>query len=291
MSKKNQIPVFNRIPMTLVKLFIARSMYRALKCFVRSDIHTIRRGGISFEVDLTEGIDLSIFLFGNFQKHITQNKYLSLKCDSVVLDIGANFGNMALRLAKAVPSGRIYAFEPTDYAFNRLLRNLSVNPDLSERITPVQSFVSDRSEAAHRIQAYASWKVDGTSPEAHPLHGGLISTSASISTVSIDDFCEKNDIKDVDLIKIDTDGHELKILRGARKTLEKFLPHIIFEIGFYLMEENSNTFELYFDYFSSAGYILANIKNGKPITLENYFRQIPLRATTNIIAIPPGRLV
>jgi len=291
MIRKKQVPVFNRIPMTLVRLFIARVTYRVLKIFIKNDIHTIRRGGISYEVDLTEGIDLSIFLFGNFQKYITKSKYFSLKHDAVVLDIGANFGTMALKFAEFVPSGQIYAFEPTDYAFEKLLRNLSANPELSERITPVQCFVSDRSETNPGIQAYASWKVDKTSPEAHPLHGGLISTSASRSTVSIDDFCKKNDIKTVDLIKIDTDGHELRILRGARKTLEKFLPRIIFEIGFYIMEEHGITFELYFDYFSSAGYTLANIKNGQPITLENYHRQIPLRATTDLIAIPPGRAV
>jgi len=290
MFDKKQIPILNRIPMTRVKLFIARMLYTVLKIILRKDRHRIRRGGISYEVDLTEGIDLSLFLFGNFQSYITGNKYFSVKQDAVVFDIGANIGSMTLRFAQLASHGRVYAFEPTDYAFNKLLCNISMNPELSERITPVQSFVSDHSGADHQIEAYASWKVNGKSSDTHPLHGGTIQTAAAVSGITLDDFCEKEDIQRVDLIKIDTDGHELRVLRGARKTVEKFFPCIIFELGLYIMEEHNITFEHYFDYFSSIEYIMINSKNGKSVTAENYFQQIPLRATTDIIALPPGRL-
>ncbi|MFC1813990.1 FkbM family methyltransferase [Thermodesulfobacteriota bacterium] len=290
MIDKKQIPILNRIPMTRVKLIIARMLYTVLKIILRKDRHRIRRGGISYEVDLTEGIDLSLFLFGNFQSYITGNKYFSLKKDAVVFDIGANIGSMTLKFSQMTPHGRVYAFEPTDYAFNKLLRNISMNPELSKRIIPVQSFVRDRSEPDHQIEAYASWKVNGKSSDTHPLHGGTIQTADAVSGITLDDFCEKEDIQRVDLIKIDTDGHELRVLRGARKTVEKFFPYIIFEVGLYVMEEQGIVFKKYFDYFSSLDYILINSKNGKVIAIENYFKQIPLKATTDIIALPPGRL-
>ena len=276
--------------MTRVKLFIARMLYAVLKIILRKDRHTIRRGGIFYEVDLTEGIDLSLFLFGNFQSYITGNKYFSINKDAVAFDIGANIGSMTLRFSQMVPHGRVYAFEPTDYAFKKLLRNISMNPGLSERIIPIQVFVSDHSESDSRIEAYASWKVNGKSPVTHPLHGGTIQTATAVSAITLDDFCEKEDIQRVDLIKIDTDGHELKVLRGARKTVEKFRPCIIFEVGLYVMEEHNITFKDYFDYFLSAGYILVNSKDGKVVKLENYFKQIPLNATTDIIALSLGRL-
>ncbi len=57
------------------------------------------------------------------------------------------------------------------------------------------------------------------------------------------------------------------------------------------MEERGISFEQYYDYLSSLGYNLINAKNGKNVTIENYLKQIPLRSTTDIIAIPPTPLI
>lgn len=50
-------------------------------------------------------------------------------------------------------------------------------------------------------------------------------------------------------------------------------------------------FEQYDEYFASLGYTLLNSKNGRAVTRENYIRQIPLRSTTDIPAIPPGKII
>ena len=103
-------------------------------------------------MDLSEGIDLSLFLFGNFQSYVVQNKYFSLEKDAIVFDVGANVGSMSLRFAQGASEGHVYAFEPTDYAFKKLQRNLSLNPKLAERISAVQQFLADEksSSAARR---------------------------------------------------------------------------------------------------------------------------------------------
>jgi len=285
---ERQVPIIKRIPVTLGKLIIARAVYCVLRTFLRRDRYIIQRDGIYYEVDLSEGIDLSLFLLGNFQGYIVRNKYFSLPNDAVVFDVGANIGSMTLRFAQLAKQGRIYAFEPTDFAFKKLLRNVSLNSELSRRISPIQSFISDRSETTCHIRAYASWKVNRTEDNKHPLHGGIIQSASAVSAITIDDFCEKEKLHRVDLIKIDTDGHELRVLRGAHKTIEKYLPYVIFEAGLYVMKEHDVTFELFFDYFSSAGYTLINCKNGRIVGLENYYKQIPLRFTTDLIALPSG---
>ena len=71
-------------------------------------------------MDLSEGIELSLYLFGNFQKHIINNKILHFKADDVIIDVGANVGIMSLQFAARVPHGRVYSFEPTYYAFENL---------------------------------------------------------------------------------------------------------------------------------------------------------------------------
>jgi FkbM family methyltransferase len=289
MTAKVRVPLLNRLPLTRIKLRVARIMYRTLKLILRDDHRLIRRGGINYEIDLSEGIDLSLFVFGSFQDHITKMKYHSLPLNAVIFDVGANIGGMALRFAQRTPQGHVYAFEPTAYAYQKLLRNLSLNPELSARITPIQAFLSDHVEGSRSVQAYSSWKVDGSATDAHPVHGGVIHDAESVDVLTIDEFCQTKGIERVDLIKIDTDGHELSVLRGARETLIRNLPCIIFEAGLYLIEENGGTFDQYIDYLTAFGYKLINSSNLHKVSRETYRAEIPLRATIDIVALPPER--
>ena len=151
--------LFKHVSRSRVKLAIARPVYATLHLFLRSDRRRITRAGIHYEVDISEGLDLSLFLFGFVQKHVTEPKYFRLPDDAVVLDVGANAGVTALAYARCCRNGRVYAFEPTHSSFARLRKNLALNPELARRITPVQLFVSDRSTSAPGITAYASWDL------------------------------------------------------------------------------------------------------------------------------------
>ena len=290
MYNLNDIPLWHRLPMTRIKLLIARALYEILHLMRVSDKKRIQRSGIHYDVDLTEGIDLSLFLFGGFQRHIITHKYISLPQAAIVFDIGANIGTMAMNFARQMPESFIYAFEPTHYAFEKLNRNLSLNPDLAKRIQTIQLFVFDRSGSSGDIRAYSSWKIDGSARHNHPLHGGMIQDTDGVSAVSLDDFCIENHIPHVDLIKIDTDGYELRVLQGARQTLGKYIPYVIFEIGLYTLNEQQVGFDQYYNYLRTFDYTLINSKNGQVVTLDNYWRQIPLKSTTDIIAIPFQRM-
>jgi FkbM family methyltransferase len=180
----------------------------------------------------------------------------------------------------------VFAFEPTGYAFDKLMRNLSLNSELARRITPVQVFVSEQTSSNPRIDAYSSWKVDGSTADKHPLHGGLVKSAESVSATTLDDFCRNNQIKTVDVIKIDTDGHELHVLRGAREILGRQRPYVIFEIGLYLMQEHDISFDQYYDLLSSFGYRMYTSKSCREITRENFATRIPWRYAIDIVAIP-----
>ena len=279
--------LINRLPITRIKIFFGRLLYRIVHLVCREDTRIIVRNAIKYEVDLSEGIDLSLFLFGRFQKHIWQNKLLSLPPDAVIFDIGANFGAMTLQFAKLAPHGKVYAFEPTFYAYSKLKRNLELNPELAERIVSIQSFVSSKMFGEHYVKAYASWKVAGTvEGERHPIHSGIVKTADGIGAVSVDDFCEQNQIARLDFIKIDTDGYEFEVLSGAKKTIAKFRPAVIFEVGMYVMEEKHIDFSVYLQFFNLLNYSLFNSNNLKEIKADNYHKHIPLKGTIDILALP-----
>jgi len=278
--------LINRLPLTRIKLFLGRVLYRILHLIYREDIRVIVRHGIKYEVDLSEAIDFSVFLFGEFQGNVCRNKRISLPKDAIIFDVGANLGAMTLQYAKLAPLGKVYSFEPTHCAFSKLKKNLELNPELAKHVVAVQSFVSSKTSEETDIKAYASWKIkDAVGDIKHGIHGGVLKSAKGIGAVSLDDFCEENEIRRLDLIKIDTDGHEFEVLRGARKVIAEFRPIIVFEAALYLLEEKNIEFSDYSNFFGSLDYSLFNSSNFKEIDAKNYRKHIPSKGTIDILAI------
>jgi len=71
------------------------------------------------------------------------------------------------------PSSIIYAFEPTDYAFKKLKKNIDLNPEARSRIKPFQLFVSDHESPLKKFKVYSSWRVDRIVDESHPITAEL----------------------------------------------------------------------------------------------------------------------
>jgi len=161
-----------------------------------------------------------------------------------------------------------------------------LNPELAGRIVAVQSFVSEATSGEPGIKAYASWQVGGIIKDAkHKVHGGIEKSTEGIGAVSLDEFCEEHEIERVDLVKIDTDGHEYEVLKGAREIIRKFRPVVIFEVGMYIMDERRVDFSDYLGFFESLDYSLFNSSNFKRINGENYHKHVPSKGTIDILAI------
>jgi FkbM family methyltransferase len=97
---------------------------------------------------------------------------------------------MALQYARLVPGGAVYAFEPTAYAYGKLQRNLSLNPELAGIVKPVQAFLSSGEGGDAVPTAYSSWRIDGSAEEGrHPIHGGTPMPAGEVPVTSLDVFC------------------------------------------------------------------------------------------------------
>ena len=279
--------IINNLPITRIKLSIARILFLLVKPFYGTQKRIIKRNGITFEVDITEGLDLSLFLFGNFQKHVSENKFLRLPENAVIFDIGANVGIMSLYFAKKAPLGKVYAFEPTHFAWQKLKKNLELNLEIAHNIQTIQTFISSKEKKHNEIKAFSSWKINKeVGQDQHPVHGGKPMSTEGVPMTTIDEFVKDQNIARLDFIKIDTDGHEFDVLLGARYSLDKFKPQIIFELGQYVMKERDINFMDYEGFFSGLGYMLSNATNNKPITNTNYKNMIPKKGTIDVLAIP-----
>ncbi len=278
--------LFSRLPLTRIKIFGAKIIYRLVVLFVGKQKRLVNKNGVTFELDLSEGIELSLYVFGSFQKHIFNNQFLKIKPNDIIFDIGANVGLMTLPFSRLVPQGKVYSFEPTNYAFHRLQKNITLNLPQSNNIITVNAFASAKSEKQPQIKAFSSWKVNGeTDPQNHPIHLGTPKDTTGVPSIALDDFIIEQNITKVDFIKIDTDGHEPDVLKGSQQLIQKFKPIVLFEIGLYVMYEKNITFDFYYNYFNKLNYTLYDTKTNQMVTNSNFKKYIPTNGTTDLIAI------
>src|SRR5882757_5145962 len=174
----------------------------------KSDQAVIRRNGITWELDLQEGIDFSIYLLGGFELATLRMYKSILEAGDIVLDIGANIGAHTLPFAKLVGEhGRVYAFEPTQYAFEKLGRNVRANPAFSSSIELVHAMLVSENRDAIVPEIYSSWPLHREAG-LHERHLGKLMSTSDAAAITLDEFVDQKRIECVNFIKLDVDGNE-----------------------------------------------------------------------------------
>jgi FkbM family methyltransferase len=275
---------------TATKVALARIAATAL---VRLGFRTrrqIRRNGLTFEVDIREGIDLSLFLFGSFERDLLTTIKALVPSDGIVVDVGANIGALTLPVAAYLERGHVYAVEPTDFAFGKLCKNLTLNPQISARVTAIQSFVASETAPVSELVAYSSWPVTGgEDTRQHPVHKG-VQQAAHCEQVTLDALIDVHGLGRLSLIKIDTDGHEFSVLSGAARCLKELRPAVIFEACEYLLVPPRPTFADFAALLSSCNYTICERTRFQPISHDEFRRTCPSGGGLDLLALPNERL-
>jgi len=156
----------------------------------------------------------------------------------VVMDIGANMGNYSVMLRKSGITLPLFAFEPHPVAY----RKLSAAAE-TYNFTAVPMGAGEESSTA----TIYDYQGDGGSEHAsmykgviEHLHKGK-AEEATIALTTIDEFVAQHRILKIALLKIDTEGHELSVLKGARQTIASGLAEVI-QVEFNEMNIISRTF-------------------------------------------------
>jgi FkbM family methyltransferase len=204
-------------------------LWRVFLFLVRKRTIIANIDGMTFDLDLGEVIDTNL-LMGTFEPDVTRIIESFCQPGWTILDVGANIGAHTLRFGKvAGSSGKVYAFEPTEYAYRKLLRNIAL--DRLDSTEAFQVAVSNRKQTQQALNCKSSWRTDGRS----------VSGAGVVDVVRLDDWCADNGVVRIDCIKVDVDGDEWPVLKGAEQILRRYRPLIIIEIGawhFRRAEEN-----------------------------------------------------
>ncbi len=274
---------------TQTKIFIAATLSRIVRALRRfrgaGSVAEFVRGGLRWRLDLGEGIDFSIYLLGAFEPITVAACRRLIKPGDTVLDIGANIGALTLPMARMVgEAGRVFAFEPTDYAFAKLQANLALNPGIAARVVAAQSMLTDNPEAGSEA-VYSRWPLDAA-PDLHAKHGGAAESTSAAKAQRLDDYVAAAGIGRVDFIKLDVDGFECHVLGGARQTLAKHKPVILMELAPYCLAERERSLGELLGLLDQAGYRLFHLDGTSPVTdaANRLIADIPDGASVNVIA-------
>jgi FkbM family methyltransferase len=139
----------------------------------------------------------------------------NMKASDVLYDIGANVGAYSLYAAQ-VHGTRVMAFEPSPSTFHVLLENIHLNR-LGDKIKPFNIPLSSSTEL--KEFKYATLSSGAASHAGLEASEGGSYIGQPVFTLSLDDLVLKYKVERPTFMKIDVDGHELDILKGAREIL------------------------------------------------------------------------
>jgi len=248
---------------TKQKIFFAKIIFKIIRIFFPKKIK-VKRNNINWNLNLSEAIDLHIFVFGSFEIEITNvAKNLQLQKHNQIIDIGANFGVQSLQFAKNFTNSKIYSVEPTNYAFNKFIKNLELNQKLSKNIYPFQIFLGSK-EKVIPTSIYSSWNLE-TKENKHVKHLGEKKGTEESNSLTLDEFVILNKISNVDFIKLDVDGFEYNVLKGGINFLKDKKPPIFMELAPYLYKEYGYNKEKILKLITSLDYNFYDLKKLKKI--------------------------
>jgi FkbM family methyltransferase len=148
------------------------------------------------------------------------------------LDIGAHVGFYSLLAAHANPSGQVFSFEPLPSLVNRLQRNIALNRLANVQCVPCAVGETEgTAELFYVANAVPSTSTLSTELKPDGLTRDLGEVrSMPVPVITVDGFVQNNDLKRIDLVKIDTESTEPQVLRGMADTLHRDHPTVLCEV-------------------------------------------------------------
>jgi FkbM family methyltransferase len=207
----------------------------------------------SFEIDLRSDLAERLMIDGHYEPKIVKTLPASIQGDAI--DVGANIGFFSVYLSCVAK--RVLSIEPLTTAL--LERNIQRN---GCRNVLIERAAVGSAEATASISF-----VEGR--EEYSSLGAMVHDSIKtakhermdVRVTTIDALCERHNLSP-GFIKIDVEGHEFQVLRGADKTITKHRPVILMEVSRKLLEANGSEPYDVFSFLEERGYSLLSIESG-----------------------------
>ncbi|MCZ2356577.1 MAG: FkbM family methyltransferase [Bacteroidia bacterium] len=229
--------------------------------------NTIRKfkiNDICLEGDISDYV--AHFLYFGF-KDIAHERLLNLaKKDAIILDIGTNIGTTLLRFADRVGSnGYVYGFEPDVINYKSCFKNISLNNFSNIEVNNIG--LGDSNNVFLLV-------VDTpTNRGGNRIVIGNTTNKESIEikVQKLDDWITSKDISKINVIKIDVEGFEFKVLKGGIETIQKFKPIMFIELDDNNLKAVGNSAKELIALVESLNYSIINAENNAAVYADQSF--------------------
>jgi FkbM family methyltransferase len=235
-------------------------------------------------VDLTLGNDMSrcLYVSGSFEPNEFCFLGSVLRPGAQFVDIGANEGFYTLFAARRVgPQGRVYAFEPSPRERARLDANIEANK--LRNVTVFGEGLAEQEGRAVLHLAEAEHSGQNTLG-AFGYPGVDLAADVQVDLTTLDQLRDSGRVARVDVVKMDVEGAEMRVLRGALRTLQHDRPIMMFELFDAALRGQGSSADEVVDFLRGHGFDLYQFdtQSGEPVVLRTTATH-----STNIIAFHP----
>lgn len=216
--------------------------------------------GIKMNLNISNLVDHCIY-FSTEQNAIDRFIH-HLKPNDTVFDIGANIGYTTLLFSKKCNDGYIYSIEPSKELFKTVEDHLKLNEVTNVKVLNIGLGEKEKKVQLYKVSENNSGMNRVLEEENVPFN------SESILIKTLDDVVKEQGLSKVNAIKIDVEGYEYNILKGAYNTLKESHPTLLIEIDdVNLKEQYSSPLEI-FKFLFDLGYSIFEADTMKKIDSE-----------------------
>ncbi|MFN0277452.1 MAG: FkbM family methyltransferase [Pyrinomonadaceae bacterium] len=225
--------------------------------YPKNSIRTCERNGIRYELDISDYMQYCIF-FG-IENEPRSALYDLVKNGTTVIDVGTNIGETLLNFAKINRDGLNIGFEPVPFMYEKAKTNIALNE--FRNIELVNKGLSS-SEETLSFREVSGNNTGGT----FLTRSDSTDENLLVQAIPLDDFVREKNLKNISLIKIDVEGFEMEVLKGASETLRRFKPTLFVEIDDAFLARQQSNSEAVFDFLSAHEYKIRSADTGNEIT-------------------------
>lgn len=214
------------------------------RVYPKNSVRKVIRNGVKYELDISDYMEWLVFY--GIRAEPRDSLYQLLKEGDVVFDVGANIGEVTFGMSKRVGNlGMIHSFEPEPFIFSRISRNLSLNSFNNICLNNVA--LGDKEQELF-LKAQVENNRGGTRINMYSREG------EKVKVTTLDFYVKQNALKKLDLIKVDVEGFEMKVLQGAQEVLQKFKPLLFIEVNDNNLKEQSDSAQSLIEFLFKMGY-------------------------------------
>lgn len=174
--------------------------------------------------------------------------------DSIIIDIGAHAGQFTKLFSKIVPKGRVYAFEPGTYAYSILSKVITLHR--LKNVTHINKGLGGSIKQERLIMPVKkSGSLGFGLSHLGDKNADLKNTiKETIDIITLDAFANSENLEKINFIKADIEGWEMKMLLGAKSSIQKWHPILTLEVNRHQLARAENTPEELWDYLFENDY-------------------------------------